>query len=118
MAQSKTSKSNEAYFTRYKTQGIYAKNRRKRLERAQKEQPNNSQIATALKELGSYRRGTPKVSKWNATSIAQVMLAKLFKVPDQPVSSKKTHAFPKKLRSDFSIASRAHDKQGNLVWAS
>lgn len=118
MAQSKTSKSNEAYFTRYKNQGIYAKNRRARLTRAQKEQPNNNQIAIALLKLGSYRRAATKVPKWNATSIAQTMLAKLFKVPEQPVSKKKVHAFQKKQRSDFSIAMRAHDKAGNLVWAS
>ena len=119
MAQSKTSKSNEAYFTRYKSQGLYAKNRRARLERALKKNPNNEQqIRIALKELGSYRRSTPKVAKWSHTAIAQAMLAKLFKVPYQPVSAKKVHAFQKKQRSDFSIAMRAHDKAGNLVWAS
>jgi hypothetical protein len=105
----KTSKSNEAYFARYKTQGIRAKNKKLKLERALRRNPENKQIETALASIISYGRKTPTTPKWSHTDINRVMLEKLFKKPGvQPV---KTHKL-----SDYSIGARAHDKVGNLIW--
>lgn len=140
MAQTKTSKSNEAYFTRYKTQGLYSKNRRTRLERLLKLKPEDPQLTVALKNLGSYRRATPKAPFWSHTMIRTAMLYKLFtgrfnkevfspkpdvadaasreRNPQLFVQPKKRTEFSKRRISEFSLAARAHDKQGNLVWAS
>lgn len=75
MAQNKTSKGQEGYYARYKASGIYAKNRKARLERALKKQPDNEQIKIALKDI-HYRRKTPGADGWSASGIR---MAKLFK---------------------------------------
>lgn len=60
-----TSKKNSAYSTQYKATG-YAANRRRKLERLLKQQPNNKQIPAALSDI-HYRRKTPKSSAWSAS---------------------------------------------------
>jgi hypothetical protein len=74
MAQ-KTSKGQEGYYARYKSAGVHAKNRRIKLERQLKLQPNNEQVAQALKDI-KYRRKTPGANGWSHSGIA---LAKVFK---------------------------------------
>jgi hypothetical protein len=74
MAVCKTSKSQEAYYARYKAT-TFASNRKRKLERVVKEQPNNEQAKMALKDI-HYRRKTPNTSMWSHSDIA---LAKLFK---------------------------------------
>lgn len=134
----KTSKSAEAYFARYKQSGVYAANRKRKLERMLRRQPNNAQIALALKNITSYRRKDPKEPYWNHQMIETAKLYKLFlgafdrgifsqKAEDQEAArhvrndnifQKKQAVEQKKKRiSDYSIAARAHDAQGNLVWA-
>ena len=66
MAAGKRSKSAEAYSARYKTSG-FAANRKKKLERILKQQPNNEQVKMALKDI-HYRRQTPKTSVWSASA--------------------------------------------------
>lgn len=105
----KTSKSNESYFARYKTQGIRAKNKKARLEREIRRNPNNETAAIALKSVASYGRNKPKAPKWSHTDIAVCVLNKLFQRKG-PVPTKK-YKF-----SDYSIAARAHDKAGKLIW--
>lgn len=75
MAVSKTGKSQENYYARYKANKTWEVNRKRRLERALKQQPNNEQIKTALKGM-VYRRKTPKTQVWSASWI---QTAKLFK---------------------------------------
>lgn len=106
----KTSKSNEAYFARYKTQGIRAKNKKLRLERELRQNPNNKTVEVALKSITSYSRAAPKTPKWSHTDIAVAVLNKLFTKGGGVVPTKK-YKF-----SDYSIAARAHDKTGKLIW--
>jgi hypothetical protein len=77
MANKKASKSNEAYFARYKTNNVHAKNRARKLQKLQKEQPNNTQIDAALKDI-RYKRRTPKAEVWSHSMIATAKLFKLF----------------------------------------
>lgn len=66
MAAGKRSKSAEAYSARYKTSG-FAANRKKKLNRLLKQQPNNEQIKLALLDI-HYRRKTPNTKAWSASS--------------------------------------------------
>lgn len=71
------SKSAELYYTKYKTSNKQAANRKRKLERLLKEQPNNEQIATALSSVG-YRRYTPKTEHWKHSMIAIANRVKRF----------------------------------------
>lgn len=72
---SKTSKGQEGYYASYKAGNKHAKNRKTKLERQLKLQPNNEQVQNALKDI-HYRRKTPTTSMW---SHSQINTAKLFK---------------------------------------
>lgn len=133
MAQ-KTSKSNEAYFARYKQGNLYAAHRKAKLEKLIKLQPNNKQLPIALKALANYRRKSPNTSHWSHTTIATAKLYKLFTGRfSKDVFSQKPEDFdaarrlrnaalfpkvdkPRSKFSDYSLAVRAHDGSGNLVW--
>lgn len=67
--------SKEGYFAKYKASNKFASNRKIKLERLQKEQPNNKQITLALQDI-RYRRRTPTTAHW---SHSQIAVAKLFK---------------------------------------
>lgn len=75
MSRNSKSKSGEKHSSNYKTSRRWEANRKKRLERALKAQPENEQIKTALKQM-VYRRRVPTNRMWSASAIA---LAKLFK---------------------------------------
>jgi hypothetical protein len=134
----KTSKSAEAYFARYKQSGVYATNRKRKLERALKRQPNNAQIPLAIKGVASYRRKDPKEPYWSHQMIETAKVYKRFlgvfdkgifsqKLEDQDAARyvRNNNLFKevkkpvqnKKRISEFSLAARAHDSNGNLVWA-
>ena len=103
----------KAYYAAYKSQGTFAKNRRKKLERTLKAQPNNLQVAQALKNIDSYRRKTPNVSTWSTTRRDTAKLFKEFTgMMNINVFIYKTHS-----KVTNRLVDRAHDKQGNLVWA-
>ena len=72
---SKTSKGQEGYYASYKAGNKHAKNRKIKLERQLKLQPNNEQVKNALKDI-RYRRKTPTTAMWSHT---QISIAKLFK---------------------------------------
>lgn len=72
---SKTSKGQEGYYASYKAGNKHAKNRKTKLERQLKLQPNNEQVKNALNDI-HYRRKTPATSMW---SHKQIATAKLFK---------------------------------------
>lgn len=62
MAKGKSSsQSNKDHYKSYN----YDLNRKKRLEKLAKEQPNNEQIKSALGNI-HYRRKTPKSRQWNS----------------------------------------------------
>lgn len=71
----KTSKSQTNYYALYKTTRKWEANRKRKLERTLKAQPNNKQVQAALKSI-VYRRRTPTNRIWSATWIR---VAKIFK---------------------------------------
>lgn len=138
MAATKTSKSNESYFSRYKQGNLAGVHRRAKLERLIKLQPNNKQLPIALKNVTNYRRKAPTTPVWSHSMIKTAMLMKQFagkfdknifsQKPEDADAARKTrnpnlflvnnkNVQQKKRYSEFSIAARAHDVLGNLVWA-
>lgn len=124
----------EAYFARYKTAKVFETNKRRKLERALKRNPENKQIAEALKNI-AFTKKSPKTSAWNPTTIAFVKILKEFKGKFNPdifnkdpeiatnaLKTKNEALFTKvnskmSKQSFFSVGQRAHDGQGNLVWS-
>lgn len=76
MANKSKSGGAEAQSSNYKNAKRWESNRRRKLLKAQKQHPNNLQIAEALKNI-KYRRKTPTTSFWNPT---RMNIAKLFKL--------------------------------------
>ena len=77
MARSSKSKSAEKQSSAYKTGRKWEKNRKLKLERALKSQPNNEQIKTALKQI-VYRRKTPATRPWSSSWIRTAKIIKEF----------------------------------------
>lgn len=73
----KTSKSQNNYYALYKTTRKWEANRKRRLEKTLRAQPNNKQVQAALKSL-VYRRRTPTNRPWSATWIRAAKIIKLF----------------------------------------
>lgn len=135
MANKATSKSQEAYYARYKSK--YSQNRERKLRRALKRNPNNIQIETALKNV-SYRRHTPKTRVWSKSAISTAMLMKSFtgkfdkgifstdpKVSQAACATRNPNIFlslkdmvvgPMNAKRPFSIGARAHNPNGQVVW--
>jgi hypothetical protein len=125
------SKSKQAYSALYKSSTRWATNRKIKLTRLLKQQPNNEQIKDALANI-KYRRHTPNgKTVW---SHGNIRLAKLFKEftgrasVDLFSSNPKVQSAALAYRPDwenvkviegkvsFSLGARAHDSKGNLVW--
>lgn len=68
-------KSKVNYYAVYKTTKRWESNRKRRLERVLKEQPNNEQVKQALKSM-VYRRKTPNTSPWTHSWIRTARLIK------------------------------------------
>jgi len=125
------SKSKQAYSALYKSSTRWATNRKIKLTRLLKQQPNNEQIKDALANI-KYRRHTPTAK--TVWSHGNIRLAKLFKEftgrasADLFSSNPKVQAGALAYRRDwdkvrviegkvsFSLGARAHDSKGNLVW--
>jgi len=125
------SKSKQAYSALYKSSTRWATNRKIKLTRLLKQQPNNEQIKDALANI-KYRRHTPNTK--TVWSHGNIRLAKLFKEftgrasVDLFSSNPKVQAAALAYRPDweklkviegkvsFSLGARAHDSKGNLVW--
>ena len=125
------SKSKQAYSALYKSSARWATNRKIKLTRLLKQQPNNEQIKDALANI-KYRRHTPNTK--TVWSHGNIRLAKLFKEftgrasADLFSSNPKVQAAALSYRPDwekwkiiegkvsFSLGARAHDSKGNLVW--
>lgn len=70
-------KSTDNRFAQYKSNRTWEKNRKAKLERTLKAQPNNEQVKNALKQI-VYRRKTPNTRVWSASWIKVAKLFKLF----------------------------------------
>jgi hypothetical protein len=106
-------------------------NRKRRLERTIKAQPNNEQAKRALTDSKNKRKA-PTVPYWTHTMIREARLFKEFtgKMDINVFSSNETIRANARLhlnsgdqtklpnvKVNFTLGARAHDKQGNLVWA-
>jgi hypothetical protein len=125
------SKSKQAYSALYKSSTRWATNRKIKLTRVLKQQPNNEQIKDALANI-KYRRHTPNTK--TVWSHGNIRIAKLFKEftgrasADLFSSNPKVQSAALAYRPDgdklkviegkvsFSLGARAHDSKGNLVW--
>jgi len=78
MANKSRSKGAEGYAAAYKSSRRWEANRKRRLERILKEQPNNEQVKAALKSGLVYRRKTPNTREWSASWIRTAKIIKMF----------------------------------------
>lgn len=130
MAKSRSKHQGNLY-SQYKTEQRWAKNRRKRLEALSKVHPNNEQIKKALANV-TYRRATPKAPQWSKTAIATAKLFKEFEAKFDMKELQKEHIIfnkeshysgegkekeHKNPHGWYSLAARAHNKQGEFLWA-
>lgn len=135
MGTKRSSASDKAQHASYKTEMRWAKNRKIKLERALKKNPQNLEIAAAIKNV-SYRRATPTTKEWSHSNKAFAQVVKNFcgKCDKNIFSGNKDliagawAGINAKMRSRintnthsrkehiFSIKNRAHNK-GELVWA-
>ena len=125
------SKAKQAYAALYKSSTRWATNRKIKLTRVLKQQPNNEQIKDALANI-KYRRHTPNTK--TVWSHGNIRLAKLFKEFTGRASADLFSSNPKvqsgalayrrdwdKVRViegkvNFSLGARAHDSKGNFIW--
>lgn len=128
-----TSKSKTAYYSQYKSSSRWAANRKRKLEKQLKLQPNNEQQIKAAIGNISYRRKTPKARVWSHSARSIAQLFKCFTgraSPDLFSSNAKTQAYALQQfdterkfanvtnqKVSFSLAARAHDKWGKPVWS-
>jgi hypothetical protein len=131
----KISKSAENYYNRYKTGNIFATNRKKKLTRLLKLQPNNKQVEKALSDLRSIRQ-TPRNPEWSSSKRQTAILMKLFTgkfdkniystdndLQAAALKARNPNKFTKikfpetKYKSPFCLGNRAHDGRGNTPWA-
>lgn len=128
MASKTSGPSKKAQYAAYKSENRQAKNRKRKLLKTLKAQPNNLQVEAALKNI-TYRRCTPGVRVWSSTKRKVAGLFKEFTgLMDNDVFSNnvviKSQSVNKLRGTKVVIAGkvtnklgdRAHDKLGNLVW--
>ena len=116
--------------TASKSSGTMEANRKRKLLKLLKQQPNNEQIKDALVNI-KYRRKAPKTQEWSKSDIQTAKLFKQFTGRadwDLFSSNPKTQAAAIAMHStkpfsnlpegkvSFLLGARAHDKYGNLVW--
>ena len=98
------SKSRELQYARYKNSKIFEANRKRKLLKLIKQQPNNEQLVTAFSSIRSPR-SAPKVPKWSHTSKADAFMFATFK--KQPPSQPKGARLLVMPVQPFSIGARA-----------
>ena len=72
-----SSKSKTSQYANYKSSKRWEANRRRKLEKTLKSQPNNEQVKRALKNI-HYRRRIPTTKMWSKTWINTAKIFKLF----------------------------------------
>jgi hypothetical protein len=133
MAKGKTSsKSDQNYWSRYKSNKVWETNRKRKLAKHLKHHPNDRVAQQAASQI-KYRRATPKDPQWTPGNIK---IAKLFKDfagfvnKDMFNSNHKiqlealaTYNKPRAgtrvnqpSRVDFTLGARAHDRYGRPAW--
>lgn len=122
------SKSRQAYSSAYKASNRWQANRKRKLLKQLKLQPNNEQVKQALLDI-RYRRRTPNTAEWSKSNI---QIAKLFVefrghagkelFSANPKTQAAALAEPSRRQSklpngkvDFTLGARAHNK-GVRVW--
>lgn len=101
MANKSVGGSAKARRDQYKSSKRMESNRKIKLERQIKLQPNNEKLVIALKDVG-YRRKTPKVPFW---SHSMIKTAKLFKLFGGAFDPKMLSPDPKLSQSALSVQS-------------
>ena len=104
------SKSQGLLYASYKASNRQAVNRKRKLLKLQKQQPNNEQITAALANI-RYRRHTPNTPHWSHTAKHYAQMFKQFKKQTNVVMPKISE------KTMFSIKARAHT-QGEPTWNS
>lgn len=120
------------YYQLYASKTKWAANRKRKLERALRRNPNNEQIKDALANI-VYRRKNPKTKMWPHSRRAEAQLIKSFTGKADPniwSSNPQTASAalqgsrnPNKQFPDlgkqvsFMLGARVHDKYGRLVWS-
>lgn len=105
-------------------------NRKRRLERTLKVQPNNEQVQAALKSTKARRKASIK-RVWSHSARALAQLFKQFsgsapvtlfstnqKIQQEALMVRRdsTNYKVPQGKVNFSLGARAHDSKGNLVW--
>lgn len=125
-----TSKSKQGYYSNYKANNRWKTNRERKLKKLLKEQPNNLQLAEAIKNIRYRRRVPGTTGQWSKTNISVAKLFKLMtgkashdlfssneKVRSVALTLRGNRQYPKmEGKVSFLLGARAHDKRGNLVW--
>jgi len=133
MAKGKTSsKSDQNYWSRYKSNKVWETNRKRKLAKHLKQHPND-RVAEQATHAIKYRRATPKDPQWTP---GNVRIAKLFKDfagfvnrdmfnsnhkiqlealagYNKPKAGVKVN---QPSRVDFTLGARAHDRYGRPAW--
>lgn len=133
MAKGKTSsKSDQNYWSRYKSNKVWETNRKRKLNRHLKKHPGDSIAEKALANI-KYRRKTPKDPQWTP---GKIYIAKLFKDfagfvnkdmfnSNHKIELEALAGYNKPKigikvaqlsKVDFSIGARAHDRYGRPAW--
>ena len=103
------SKNQQNIYASYKASNKQATNRKRKLLKLQKLQPNNEQITKALDNI-KYRRHTPVTPTWSHTAINNAMLFKTFQRGGYATVTSMLE------KDMFKLKARAHTK-GELVWS-
>ena len=128
MAKSR-SKHQGTKYSAYKAAQVWSKNRRAKLEKHLKAHPTDEKAVAATKNI-SYRRKTPKGKVWSSTMRATAIIFKLAEGRVNPNifnandtirnAAKMSHKGKVKaltgIKQMFSLATRAHDKNGVSIW--
>jgi hypothetical protein len=133
MAKGKTSsKSDQNYWSRYKSNKTWETNRKRKLAKHLKKHPNDKVAQQATNAI-KYRRGTPKDPQWTP---GNVRIAKLFKDfagfvnrdmfnSNHKIQLEALNSYNKPKagtrvnqtsRVDFTLGARAHDRYGRQAW--
>ena len=133
MAKGKTSsKSDQNYWSRYKSNKTWETNRKRKLAKHLKKHPNDKVAQQATNAI-KYRRSTPKDPQWTP---GNVRIAKLFKDfagfvnrdmfnSNHKIQLEALNSYNKPKagtrvnqtsRVDFTLGARAHDRYGRQAW--
>lgn len=131
MAKGKTSsKSDQNYWSRYKSNKVWETNRKRKLAKHLKKHPKDSVAEKAVNNI-KYRRQTPKAPFWTP---GMIHVAGLFKQyagyvnkeifnPNHKIRDDALAGYNRRgghtnstSRVDYSIGARAHNKYGALAW--